>query len=160
MSGFVSATSGTQVIRADDARLLAPRWAPVGALFAEVVVIHGTFATEWWPARATAGFVGDGGADVGILAGVRWGNYDIAAGAASRFGFVGVTRDQWGTAIGACTVYLFRTSDNVLQDTTTSDPDGNFLLNTAYYPDTHYIVAHKAGSPDVDGVTPNTLIGS
>ena len=160
MSSFVSATSGVRRIEADDRRLMAPRYGQIGALFADVNIIPGTFATEWWPARATASFVGDGGADVGILAGAWWGNYDIAAGASSRFGFVGVTRDQWGTAIPTCTVYLFRTSDNVLVDTTTSDPSGNFLLNTSFYPDTHYIVAHKSGSPDVDGVTPNTLIGT
>ena len=160
MSGFISATSGVQRIEADDRRLMAPRYGQIGALFADVDIMPGTFATEWWPARASAGLVGDLGVDVGILAGVRWGHYDIAAGASSRFGFVGVTRDQWGTAIATCTVYLFRTSDNVLVDTTTSDPSGNFLLNTAFYPDTHYIVAHKSGSPDVDGVTPNTLIGT
>jgi len=48
----------------------------------------------------------------------------------------------------------------VLIDSTISDPSGNFLVSTAYYPDTHYIVAHKTGSPDIDGVTPNTLVGA
>lgn len=156
MSGFIGAQAFGVAIYADDRRLLAPRYGMIGALFAEVDITPGTFRTEWWP---RSGCVCDG-ADVGSPTAVAWGAYDIAAGASSRYGFVGVTRDQWGTEIGSCSVLLFRTSDNALIDSTTSDPSGNFLLNTPYYPDYHYIVAHKTGSPDVDGVTPNTLIGT
>jgi len=161
VSSFVAATEGHQSgLLWYDRRLQVADYPILGAIFAECTsaVAPATFGTEWWPRGG--GLVGDGGADVGILDGVQWGDFYPAAGAASRYGFVGRTRDQWGTEIATCTVYLFRTSDNTLIDTTTSDSAGNFLLNTAYYPDTHYIVAHKSGSPDVDGVTPNTLIGT
>lgn len=116
-----------------------------------------SYATPFWPG---AGFVGDSG-DVPVQAEYsQWAPYEPVSGDSSRFGFVGVTRDQYGSPIGGCTVKLFRTSDDLLLDSTTSDPSGNFLLNTAYYPDAHYIVARKSGSPDVDGVTNNNLVGS
>lgn len=158
MSGFIGAAQprishGEQDLRLNRMDFLPER------LFADVyAVATSTFETPWWPRGG--GFIGDGASDVGLLEAVWWGEYDQAAGAASRYGFVGVTRDQYGSPIGACVVKLYRTSDDALLDTATSDPSGNFLLNTAFYPDFHYIVAHKSGSPDVDGVTQNTLIGT
>jgi hypothetical protein len=119
-------------------------------------IAPGSFASEYWPRTGLS----DNGNGTTVQLGVSWGFFDSAAGASSRYGFIGVTRDQYGTAVGSCAVKLYRTSDDALMDSTTSDPSGNFLLSTAYYPDTHYIVAHKTGSPDIDGVTPNTLIGA
>jgi hypothetical protein len=159
LSGFIAATSGWQIIGLQDLRLNRPDFQRQ-ALFVDGwnAVAPATFETEWWPKGG--GFIGDGGADVGLLEAAWWGEFDPAAGAASRYGFVGVTRDALGTAVGSCVVKLFRTSDDLLLDSTTSDPSGNFLLNTPYYPDAHYIVAHKTGSPDIDGATVNTLIGT
>lgn len=158
MSGFVAATSGVQMIGLQDLRLNRMDFQPE-RIFADVwAIATASFETPWWPKGG--GFIGDGGVDVGLLEAAWWGEYDQAAGAASRFGFVGVTRDANGTPVASCVVKLFRTADDLLLDTTTSDVSGNFLLNTAYYPDTHYIYSHKSGSPDVDGVTTNTLIGT
>jgi hypothetical protein len=127
--------------------------------FADVWAIpSASYVTDWWPGGAKLS--GEPGVNAEFESAVLWGDYDQAGGASSRFGFVGVTRDAYGTPIAACTVKLFRTSDDLLLDTTISDPSGNYLLNTAYYPDTHYLVAHKTGSPDVDGVSVNTLIGT
>lgn len=120
-------------------------------------VAPGSFASEYWPGAAELFDTADGPS---IEQEVRWGWYDQAAGSSSRYVFRGVTRDQYGSAVGTCSVLLYRTSTNVLIDSATSDPAGNFELTTTFYPDTHYIVAHKTGSPDIDGVTPNTLIGS
>lgn len=120
-------------------------------------VAPGSFASPYWPGGAAMSDNGDGPT---IERGVQWGFFDQAAGASSRYAFTGVTRDQYGTAVGACAVKLYRTIDDALLDSQVSDPSGNFLLSTAYYPDAHYIVAHKTGSPDIDGVTPNTLIGA
>lgn len=158
MTGFVGAANPVSCICADDRRLSRAENLPE-RLFADVqFTAPSTYESPWWPKGG--GFIGDQGLDIGLIEAAWWGEYDQAAGAASRYGFVGVTRDQYGSPVGSCTVKLYRTSDDVLLDTSTSDPSGNFLLNTAYYPDAHYIVAHKAGSPDIDGVTPNTLIGS
>lgn len=112
------------------------------------------FTTAFWPGGAS--MYNDGS----IQGAIWFQEPDIVAGASSRFGFVGVTRDQYGSPLGGVSLKLFRTSDNLLIDSTTSGPTGNYLLNTAFYPDPHYIVAHKSGSPDVDGVTVNTLIGT
>lgn len=70
----------------------------------------------------------------------------------------GITTDNLGAALGNCTVNLFNTVTNVLSQTTTSDANGNysFILDKTQ---TWYCVAYKAGSPDVSGVTVNTLVG-
>ena len=119
-------------------------------------IAPGSFASEYWPSSRLS----DNGDGATVKSGVIWGFFDQAGGASSRYVFRGVTRDQYGSAVGTCSVLLYRTSTNVLIDSATSDPAGNFELTTTFYPDAHYIVAHKTGSPDIDGVTPNTLIGA
>ena len=119
-------------------------------------IAPGSFASEYWPVNRLS----DNGDGATVQRGATWGFFDQAAGATSRYVFRGVTRDQYGSAVGTCSVLLYLTSTNVLIDSATSDPAGNFELATTAYPDTHYIVAHKTGSPDIDGVTPNTLIGA
>lgn len=68
---------------------------------------------------------------------------------------VGVSRDATGAALGTCVVKVFRTEDDVLVASTTSDSSGNW---TAYpnQPGPYYFVEYKAGSPDVFGTSPNT----
>lgn len=68
---------------------------------------------------------------------------------------VGVSRDATGAALGSCVVKVFRTADDVLVASTTSDGSGNW---TAYpnQPGPYYFVEYKAGSPDVFGTSPNT----
>lgn len=159
MSGFIGAALPTNGrIEESDQRLNRMDFV-AERMFADIWCIGGaSFETPWWP--RCGGFIGDQSLDIGLLEASWWGEFDQAGGAASRFGFTGITRDANGTPVGTCTVKLFRTADDQLLDTQVSDPSGNFLLNTPYYPDAHYIVAHKSGSPDVDGVTQNTLIGS
>ena len=73
---------------------------------------------------------------------------------------LGVTQDSTSTPIGGVTVSLFLTSTNTLLGQTISDGSGNydFPLFTPVGP--FYIVAYKAGSPDVAGTTVNTLTAS
>lgn len=68
---------------------------------------------------------------------------------------IGVSRDATGATLGNCSVKIFRTADDVLVATTTSDASGNW---TAYpnQPGPYYFVEYKAGSPDVFGTSPNT----
>jgi hypothetical protein len=69
----------------------------------------------------------------------------------------GITKDSTGAALGICTVQLFRTLDDSFRSEVLSDASGNYVL----YPDVtgpFYIVAYKAGAPDVAGTTMNTLI--
>ena len=68
---------------------------------------------------------------------------------------IGISRDSAGAALGNCTVKVFRTSDDVLVASTTSDGSGNWTA----YPNQqgpYYFVEYKAGAPDVFGTSPNT----
>lgn len=71
----------------------------------------------------------------------------------------GVTKDSTGAVLASCTVDLFRTVNDVRVDSLDSDAVGAYEfrvgLSTAYY-----VVAYKAGSPDVAGTTVNTLVGT
>jgi len=150
---------GTTTIRqANDARGNQLDYMPE-QVFADIwAAAPASFVTQWW--QPSGGFVGDFDVDVGVMSSRSWSWYYQQAGASSAFGLRGVTRDVYGSPLGNCTVRLFLTATDVLLDVIVSDPDGNFTLRTAYYPDTHYIVAHKTGAPDVDGATVNTLIGT
>jgi hypothetical protein len=69
----------------------------------------------------------------------------------------GVTKDSTGAALAGCVVQLFRTADDVWRSETVSDANGVYVL----YPDVggpFYLVAYKAGAPDVAGTTVNTLL--
>jgi hypothetical protein len=165
MSGLLNAASPSQLQSFGDCleRRSQVAYLPASAssqlpIFVDLdAVAPASFASEYWPGAAELFDTSDGPS---IEQEIRWGYYDQAAGASFRYAFTGVTRDQYGSPVGSCAVKLYRTSDDTLLDSQVSDPSGNFLLSTAYYPDTHYIVAHKSGSPDIDGVTVNTLIGA
>jgi hypothetical protein len=75
------------------------------------------------------------------------------------FTITGVTRSSTGVALGTCRVELFFTLTDVQADWTTSDASGNFTFKSAQVGKTYYIVAYKAGSPDVFGTSLNTLTG-
>lgn len=150
---------GTETIRREsDARLHQLDYQPE-RVFADIwAIAPASFATPWW--LPTGAFIGDMATDVGVMSSLPWSWYYQQGGASTGFGLRGVTRDVYGSPLGNCTVSLFLTATNALMDTIISDVDGNFILRTAYFPDTHYIVSHKSGSPDVDGATVNTLVGT
>lgn len=76
------------------------------------------------------------------------------------FRIAGTTRDASGAPLGNCVVDWFNTADDLKFDTTTSDANGLFEFRTAGQPpNAYYLVAYKAGSPDVAGVSVNTLTG-
>jgi hypothetical protein len=116
------------------------------------------YRSAFWPRRG--GFVGDVSADIGVMDSGWTELPEITGGSRSRFGVIGVTRDRYNSPLGGVTLKLYRTQTDEMVDTIVSDPFGNYLLTTPYYPDAHYIVAYKAGSPDVQGTTVNTLIGA
>jgi hypothetical protein len=73
--------------------------------------------------------------------------------------FYGITKDSAGAALAACTVDLFRTSDDMKVGTAVSDGAGNYEVYS-YDAGPFYVVAYKAGAPDVAGTTVNTLTGA
>lgn len=83
------------------------------------------------------------------------------AGTNSRFGIVGVTRNQYGTPVGGCDVLCFLTATDVLVSQVTSDVNtGHFNVPTPFFPDTHYLVAQKVGTPPINGTTINTIVAT
>lgn len=78
-------------------------------------------------------------------------------GGRANFAITGVTRDSNGSILASCTVELFQTGGDIPTMRTTSDASGNFSFsNPGSGP--FYLVAYKAGSPDVAGTTLNTLL--
>jgi hypothetical protein len=70
----------------------------------------------------------------------------------------GITKDSTGTPLGICVCDLFRTETDIKIATTVSDSSGNYLFQVQ--PGiSFYIVAYKAGAPDLAGTTVNTLAG-
>lgn len=84
----------------------------------------------------------------------------FASSTPTQFFISGVTKDSSGVPIGSCAVKLFRTSDDLLMQTTVSDPTTGAYSFGAVGSANMYVVAYKAGSPDVAGTTVNTLVGT
>lgn len=86
----------------------------------------------------------------------HWRAWRSPALAATNPVITGVTRDSAGVALGNCVVQLFRTLDDQIMFESVSDGSGNYTVH-AIGSGPFYIVAYKAGSPDVAGTTVNTL---
>jgi hypothetical protein len=82
---------------------------------------------------------------------------DISVGTHTLYVITGSTRDASGGLLAGVSVKLFLTATDVLIDSTVSDVSGQFIVKSPYYPDGHYLVYYKAGSPDVHGASVNTL---
>lgn len=118
--------------------------------------IESEFIGKAWPRSSMLG--AEVSQDGSLFAGKPWEYNDYPTGARTAWSISGVTRDVYGSPLGGCTVRLFNTALNTLQDTQVSGADGTYQLMTVYT-DAHYVVAYKAGGPDVAGVTVNTLVG-
>ena len=73
------------------------------------------------------------------------------------FTLSGVTRDSAGSVLASAVVKVFGTKDDLLKAQTTSDGSGNYSV-TLGDNQSVYVVAYKAGSPDVSGTSLNTLV--
>lgn len=176
MSFFLGTTSGTNGVGiqccANDTRNLA-QWFDDDRVrevaFDEMFNFSG-FSSPWWPGGS--GMDSSGNEMFGNLGYNGNGGYDmpeVTNGTNSRFGIVGVTRDVYGSPLTGAVVKLFLTNtptgsqialaDNKI-DQVNSDANGAYFVSTPFYPDQHYLVVYKAGSPDVFGSSVNTLIAS
>lgn len=76
------------------------------------------------------------------------------------FKISGVTKDSAGAVLGSCLVELFYTIDDRPVSKTLSDATTG-AFSFAVGPNLScYIVAYKAGSPDVAGTSVNTLVAA
>jgi hypothetical protein len=83
---------------------------------------------------------------------------DISQKFVGNFIIEGVTRDKSSNILGGCTVDLFSTIDDIKRGFAVSDNNGYFKItlgNDSYH--AYYMVAYLAGSPDVSGITINTI---
>ena len=162
MSSFMgNAGNGTAGIDtslvADDGRL-RPEWADDDdyrwITVDDVWALDG-WRSPWWPGTGRLDASGDEWSQ-----GIWYDRMEIVSGSVGRFGFIGVTRDVYGSAVGGVTVSLFHTADNAFVMSVVSDAAGNFGLTTPFYPDMHYMVAYKTGVPDISGTSVNTLVAA
>lgn len=72
----------------------------------------------------------------------------------------GVTKDSGGLILANCIVTLYQTADDKPVDKTLSDANGYYEFRSASLATAYYVVAYKAGVPDVAGTTINTLVGN
>lgn len=82
--------------------------------------------------------------------------FDFCGGAQIKK-IIGFTLDANGDPLGSCIIQGFLTVNDLYIGQTISDTAGYYELPTPYT-GTHYIVAYKAGSPDVAGTSVNTLV--
>lgn len=71
----------------------------------------------------------------------------------------GVTKNSTGVPLGGCSVDLFETISKRYVASTVSDVSGNYEFRSASLSTAYQVVAYLPGSPDVAGVTVNTLVG-
>jgi hypothetical protein len=164
MSGFIGGALYANIIARKDRRL-TPNFQVVRKQRDREVERNaaterpGGYMNDYWPGNRA--FLGDSATAVAIQRGNRSRVISrIGKGAASRVGFPGITRDQYGAPLGACTVILHRTATRELVYEGVSGADGAFLAQSVYAGENHYIVFHKAGAVNVFGATDNNLIGA
>lgn len=163
MSGFIGAAMPVSMIAVKDERLSPQsrrRLATIRpAELTAVGIAPAKYASAYWPGNR--GFIGNQSADVGMLdCSWRVPMERIALGMASRVGFPGTTRDQYGAPLASATVILHRTSTREFVNETVSDANGLFLAQSVYAGEAHYLVFHKSGAGNVFGATDNNLIGA
>lgn len=161
MSGFIGAALTQNTIEMKDRRLI-PNYQVVRRERDRVSERHsatqypGGLSSAWWPGNR--GFVGG---DIAIQEAV-WSRplSRLCHGIASRVGFPGVTRNQYGAPLANCTVILHRTATREFVYEGVSGADGAFLAQSVFAGENHYIVFHKAGAVNVYGATDNNLVGA
>lgn len=115
--------------------------------------LDGAAFTPYWPGRS--GLYAE--AQPLIVTPAAHTTPGLLAGGMHALGFSGITRDANNTPVGGMTVRLFRTSDSTLVATAVSRYDGSYNVSTPYAGQDHFIVCHKAGSPEIAGASQSTL---
>ena len=119
MSGFVSTVAtGLAVIARDDRRNCDETWHGNEDLFMMPQLLPmqweddrelNSWRTMWWP--YPGGLLGAGGtAENPLTVPAWWAEPWTTSGCNGRLGFVGYTRDAYGSVLGGCTVRCYRAS--------------------------------------------------
>ena len=80
----------------------------------------------------------------------------------ARYTISGVTQDSFGNPLGGCVVEVYETVSNMIRAETVSDANGNYIVDVTSGETglTFQAIAYLSGSPDVAGITANTLVGT
>ena len=165
MSSFVSpVATGLPLLAQDDKRAGDEYFFDNEDMIAQAVLFsvdwrgvleHAGFCSPWWPFRGY--LIGDGVSGFVPLLDLGARHADIwrAFGANGRLGFVGYTRDQYGSTLGGCTVRCFLASTSELVSQVTSDASG-FYIATTPYAGAHFLTIHGSGvaGASIDTITP------
>jgi hypothetical protein len=116
------------------------------------------YHTRWWPrsGQILGGWGGGQDGDFFQNKSPRWKQPRTERGANGRLGFVGYTRDQYGSPLGGCTVRCYRTSTEEQVAKVTSDDTGLYFATTPYS-DAHFLVIHN-GDGSLAGATKTSLL--
>lgn len=115
------------------------------------------FRSRWWPRSGSIIGGWSGSADDMFLnLPAQWIAPVVERGANGRLGFVGYTRDQYGSALGGCTVRLYRVSTEEQVAKVTSDANGLYFATTPYS-DEHFLVIHNTAGT-LAGATKTSLL--
>jgi len=161
MSCFLGATAGSfgGMLVPSDERTARPyhQWGfctlrPIQSFFQDGVL---------WPTSRGLGY--QFGGSISDDAASDSGTFELNPGFDDQGGqqvkkITGLTLDSTGAVLGSCIVQGFVTSNDVFVGQTTSDAGGYYELTTIYLGVNHYVVAYKAGVPDVSGTSVNTLV--
>lgn len=162
MSNFLGSTGATPIVRFNDSRLLPKAYNGAGHF--RPYLVPRQFDTDdgpaiddyivaWWP--RSSGMLADGGVS-DVLTQDLWEWNTEPTGASGRLGFVGITRDQYGSPLAACTVRCFRVTPMEMVSIVVSDANGAYIATTPYN-DAHFLTVH--GPAGVAGATVDTLVG-
>lgn len=88
----------------------------------------------------------------------HWEPFPDEGGSQAMKKIVGTTRDASGNPLATCIVKGYLTSNDQFLRQLTSDANGYFEFCSEFTGVNHYLVAYKAGAPDVEGTTVNTLV--
>jgi hypothetical protein len=80
----------------------------------------------------------------------------------ARYVISGVTRDVNNNPLPGCMVEVYESASNLFRASTVSDANGNYAVDVTSSETglTFQAIAYLPGSPDVAGITVNTLVGT
>lgn len=160
--GGFSAMKGLQRLFAEERLDVDPRWS-YQRRSAKTWRDPQRWASLWPTSRFSGGGTGSGTdamvpVGYGLDASGMYEPYSCdGAGTQTLKWILGRCEDASGVAIANATVQAFRASDDLFCGEGVSRDDGSYQCPTSCTGAAHYIVAYKAGSPDVGGTTVNTL---
>lgn len=148
------------MLRQNDLRHLDRKWVAPLARQQIVTDVNDPWgdANLWPRPRFMGGEMGMGvlRADAGTCA-----QHDAPAqtfGGQSMKKLTGTTRDSAGSPLGNAVVAIYLTAGDVWLRDCTSDLAGYYEAFSQFSGQNHYLLAYKAGAPDVAGTTVTTLV--